>query len=49
MRLIPLAFQAAVELPEARSIRVECIDGHGTTGIGVGIRLAATTVGAIAN
>jgi hypothetical protein len=42
-----LAFQAPLDLPESRTVRVECIDGNGTAGIGVGVRLSAVSTGEI--
>jgi hypothetical protein len=42
-----LAFHRAVELPAPSTIRVECIDGGGTTGIGVSVVLSALSAGSI--
>ncbi len=42
-----LAFNRAVELPTPSTIRVECIDGDGTAGIGASVVLSATSAGSI--
>ena len=44
-----LTFQLAFELAAASRVRVECIDGGVTNGIGVNITLSALPVGAIAD
>jgi hypothetical protein len=42
-----LAFQRPVDLLQPQSIRLECIDGNGTAGIGTFIRLSAVSAGTI--